>query len=638
MDQAIRWSRRIPPAAVLALALAACGERASGPAEPAKGDAAYPYVLPPPNTFTKTEVAIPMDDGVRLVASEFVPDVPGKVPTVIALYPYGRNADVAGDHLSFPAEFGYAKLTVDVRGTGASEGVWTIFGAREQRDYVEVIRWATSRPYNDGSVVLMGVSAGAIAALLAAQQPGTGAVKAVFARTSHADAFRDISTSGGEANPTFLSAWSAGTIAGPSLYQPALSGQTDPQVALNAESQHLLGTLPFVLAGNANPLFGSYQGNLPAPLQSIPDAAYDGPWYRERSPLPNIERIKVPTLLIGANFDLFQRTQPLLYAALPLPPERKKLVMVGGWHFFGANWLSADDGTRLVKDQLGNILPSDKNLRLAWFDRWAKGIRNNIETLPTVEQYFTGAGYRAQDATLAPRRPVHFRLGAGGELAAGAPVADGQGQLPFQPFSGACSRNPVQNVGGRDANGDDIQTPCTTDNRVNEADGLVFTSAPMERETTLAGPANLRLWVSSTRPDTNVIGIVSDVAPDGSSRQVSYGALVGSHRQLIEAPCAGAVVLDCSVYLDGELIQPWHPYTRAAQQDMAAGEVYRLDIEINSMFVSLQAGHRLRLTLKTADFPRAVPTLSMLEQAAGGITTIYYDAGRPSALIVGQSS
>ncbi|MGH8530064.1 MAG: CocE/NonD family hydrolase [Nevskiales bacterium] len=639
----VRLPVRLLSALLMTAIAAGCGsggssETGSGAGPPAAPSGAYPTALPEQNTVTKTEVVIPMDDGVKLVASEFMPDVPEKVPTVVSFYPYGRNADVAGDHFSFPAEFGYGKLTVDVRGTGASEGAWTIYGERELQDYVEVIRWAVTRPYNNGSVVLMGVSSGAISALLAAQQPGIEAVKAVFARTSNADTFRDLTTSGGEGNPVFLAAWSLGLIGGPSFYQPVLSGQySGPQVVLNAESQHLLGTGPYLVGGNIGPQFGSYQGMLPAQVQTIPDGAYDSPWYRERSPLTHIDRIKVPTMLLGANFDLFQRAQPLLYAALPLPSTQKKLVMVGGWHFFGPNWLSSDDGTRLVKDDRGNILPSDKVLRLAWFDRWAKGIQNNIESLPTVEQSYFGEGYRAQATPLPPRRAVHYRLGGGGELTSAQPAGSGQGQMPFQFISGVCSQNPVQNIGGQFLpDGEDIQTPCTTDNRVNELDGLAFTTAPVERATTFAGPANLRLWVSSTRPDTNVVGFVTDVAPDGTSRQISYGALVGSHRKLIEAPCTTAVVMDCSVYLDGELIQPWHPYTRAAQEDMAAGEIYRFDIEILPLFVVLQPGHSLRLTLKTSDFPKAMPSFSTLANAVGGVTTVYYDPEHPAALIVGQ--
>lgn len=606
------------------------------------------FLLPQPNTFQRAEVQIAMDDGVMITAEEFIPDGVDKVPTVVAFYPYGRKGDIAGDHFSFPAEYGYAKLTVDVRGTGASEGVWDLFGPREQQDYTAIIQWATTRPYNDGSVVLMGVSAGAITALLAAQQPGTEAVKAVFARTPNADAYRDNGNSGGSPNTSFLLAWAGGTIGVPSLYQPALSGQSNPQVALNATSQHLSGTVPFILGGLLGPVFGSYQENLPPPFQGVPAGAYDSEWYRVRSPLTHIDRITAPTLMIGANFDLFQRTQPMLYDALPLPPDRKKLVMVNAYHFFPPEVLSSSDGSVLVRDSRNNVVPADNNLRVAWFDHWAKGVNNGIERMPTVEQAYTGhEGYTAQDSALPTRRAVRYYLDGGGVLGLNPASAPGQGELLYQPLSGLCSKNPIQNIGGGSPNpgGSSLpisvprpstETPCTTDNSVNERDGLTFTTAPVAQTTRIAGPANLALWISSTRPDASLFATITDVAPDGTSTQVSYGHLIASHRRLVETPCTGPAVIDCSVYLDGELIQPWHPYTREAQEDLTTSEIYQLDIEVMPMFVELQPGHALRLTIKTGDFPKAVPTLSVLEDSLGGMTTVLYDAEHPSSVVLGE--
>ena len=46
------------------------------------------------------------------------------------------------------------------------------------------------------------------------------------------------------------------------------------------------------------------------------DLAYDGPYYRDRSPINIVDRIDVPTFLVGGEFDLFQRGTPLLYEHL----------------------------------------------------------------------------------------------------------------------------------------------------------------------------------------------------------------------------------------------------------------------------------------------------------------------------------
>ena len=64
---------------------------------------------------------------------------------------------------------------------------------------------------------------------------------------------------------------------------------------------------------------------------------------------------------------------------------------------------------------------------------------------------------------------------------------------------------------------------------------------------------------------------VEDVAPDGTVSRLTGGWQVISHRALRHAR---------SRYLDGKLIQPFHPFTQAAQQPLAAGAVAPVDVEI----------------------------------------------------------
>ena len=46
------------------------------------------------------------------------------------------------------------------------------------------------------------------------------------------------------------------------------------------------------------------------------DPAYDGPFYRERSPIEVLDNVTVPTFLVGGEFDLFQRGTPLVFERL----------------------------------------------------------------------------------------------------------------------------------------------------------------------------------------------------------------------------------------------------------------------------------------------------------------------------------
>src|SRR5207244_2195948 len=177
---------------------------------------------------------------------------------------------------------------------------------------------------------------------------------------------------------------------------------------------------------------GGYEMMLPPAFQTYPDQAYDGPFYRLRSPIRNIARVQVPTFIVGGTYDLFQRGEPILFNGLMLSASQKKL-MIGPWyHTTAGNGLTADDGTNPVYDSKGNLLPSLNNLQLAWFDHWLKGIGNGIDTFPAVETYYLGAGKWAPD-TRYPASRTTYRYwylsaasGSGAALYAGslAPAVD----------------------------------------------------------------------------------------------------------------------------------------------------------------------------------------------------------------------
>ena len=71
---------------------------------------------------------IPMEDGVRLAASLFLPDAAtsgGKVPVVLEALPYRKDDATASyrpEYERLCGEYGYAVARVDLRGTGSSEG------------------------------------------------------------------------------------------------------------------------------------------------------------------------------------------------------------------------------------------------------------------------------------------------------------------------------------------------------------------------------------------------------------------------------------------------------------------------------------------------------------------------------------
>ena len=125
----------------------------------------------------------------------------------------------------------------------------------------------------------------------------------------------------------------------------------------NAELQHLIDLTQFAGPALAGSTLGQYESSLPAQLQTYPDQAYDGPYYRNVDPLSNIQNVHVPTFIVGGEYDLFQRGEPLLTGASALPSSQKKLLYGPWYHGNPSTDLTADDGSAPVHDANGNTHP-----------------------------------------------------------------------------------------------------------------------------------------------------------------------------------------------------------------------------------------------------------------------------------------
>ncbi|MGH3132752.1 MAG: alpha/beta hydrolase [Gaiellaceae bacterium] len=123
------------------------------------------------SAFSKQDVSIPMDDGVAIAATLYLPDgAPPAAgwPAVVFLH------GLAGDRTSMNALAEasgfvgqeYAVLTFDARGYGQSGGLVSIDGPREIADTRAVHAWLGARPdVDEGSIGAWGISYGGGAVL-----------------------------------------------------------------------------------------------------------------------------------------------------------------------------------------------------------------------------------------------------------------------------------------------------------------------------------------------------------------------------------------------------------------------------------------------------------------------------------------
>jgi predicted acyl esterase len=164
-------------------------------------------------------VFVPMSDGVRIGVTLYLPDGlgDGPFPAVVESVPYRKDEDFyANDWRTYAylAGRGFAGIRVDVRGTGASEGVATDeYTAREMADTREILTWAGGQDWCNGNVGMWGISWGGFAALQAAMSRPPELKAIVAAHATHDRFASDVHYVGGSLHAAEQADWPGSMIA-----------------------------------------------------------------------------------------------------------------------------------------------------------------------------------------------------------------------------------------------------------------------------------------------------------------------------------------------------------------------------------------------------------------------------------------
>jgi predicted acyl esterase len=150
------------------------------------------------------------------------------------------------------------------------------------------------------------------------------------------------------------------------------------------------------------------------------------------------------------------------------------------------------------------------------------------------------------------------------------------------------------------------------DQRLDEPQGLTFTTPALHDPLRLAGPQELRFWAISEANDMAWVARLIDVAPDGSTSLITQGWLRGSFR-----------------HVDPDRSRDGAPYlTDDRSEPVPIGQDTEYRIDIWDTAYTLAPGHRLRLWLSSADTPTHEPVL------AAGRNLVFHDDDHPSQLLL----
>ncbi|MDP6065398.1 MAG: CocE/NonD family hydrolase, partial [SAR202 cluster bacterium] len=140
-------------------------------------------------------------------------------------------------------------------------------------------------------------------------------------------------------------------------------------------------------------------------------------------------------------------------------------------------------------------------------------------------------------------------------------------------------------------------------------DVLVYDTGPLADDLEVVGPVTLTLFVSSSAPDTDFTGTLSDVHPDGKAIMLTEGIMRARFRDSFEEP---------------ELMEP--------------RQVYEIEVDMWETGNLFKAGHSLRLEVSSSNFPRFERNQNTGTQPgldadiAVASQTIYHDAAHASYL------
>jgi putative CocE/NonD family hydrolase len=588
---------------------------------------------PGPATYgveVQSNEPITMRDGTVLRADVYYPTDPktgrtasGTFPVLVTQTPYGKQSsfsDVPED--TYMVQHGYIGVIADIRGTGGSQGQWGLLNPVQASDGATLVRWAAKLPHSDGKVGLMGGSYLGLTQMMTAGALGSNSpIKAIMPVATPADPYRDSAFDGGFEDFEFDNFY-LGLTATLNLLNPLLEGD-----ATNAMTDHIhdLATFDATLASN---------------IETGGSDAYDGSYWQQREITSTISRIvanRIPALLVGGWFDLFQRGEPLNYAAFqnaydhrpllapmtPTQPVTARYQLIDGPWYHGIA-----DGTGF--DYQGRTLSQEQ---LAWFDYWLKGINTGVTDTRTplhLGDIATGQWFQAQRYPLSQATPTSYYLQSDGSLTPNQPPAGGVPQtLLFTGSQIPCTASTEQWIAGIPASelaGLGLSDPCETNAGLSQIGPGTrnFTTTPFAQPTTIAGPISATLYASADTTDTEWVVQLSDVAPSGDARPLTEGVLRGAQR---------AIDSTLSWYApDGHPLLPYHPYTAQAETVVHPGQVTRYDVEVFPVTSTLLPGHRLRVTITTGDFPHVLPTLAQLPRLLGGVYELEDCEAYPSSV------
>jgi len=539
-----------------------------------------------------------MRDGVKIAIDLNLPrDLPTgeKIPAILIMARYWRSFELRMEQpgktpmgprpaiADFLTSYGYAVITVDARGTGASFGTWQyLFSPEEIEDMGQVVTWVINQPWSNGIVGAIGHSyEGTTAELLTVAHPT--AVKAVVPQEMEFDLYIDIVLPGGILNEWFVKVWDDTNRQLDANQVPKEWGFTARLFVkgarpIDADKEHL--QLQQAIAEHKNNTDVhqaahsiTYRddpfGTLDVTLDDMSRFRYED----------EIERSGAAIFGWGSWMDGTFANAVIRRFVNSRNPQR---AVIGAWsHNLQTH------GSPYVKPKAPPIPSLDAQWQesLRFLDHHLMGIRDEALS-DKVLFYFTMGEEKWKKTTVWPPEGITTRrwyLAQDGMLSQEPPTVESGVDtytVDFEATTGKTSRWHTP----------DGVTPVIYKDRAKmDRRLLTYTSPPLTKDTEITGHPIVTLYVASTATDGAFYVYLEDVDERGRVTYVTEGQLRAIHRQ---------VSTETPPY---KMLVPYHSFKKKDAKPLVPGEVAEIAFGLLPTSVLIKRGHRIRIAITGHD-------------------------------------
>jgi uncharacterized protein len=523
---------------------------------------------------------IPMRDGVRIAVDVVLPQglAKGKkIPAILSMTRYWRahEGESASEIASFFAQRGYAFITGDSRGTGASFGMWRYHrNPDETRDFGEILTWIVAQPWSSGKVGAMGTSYGANTADWVAQN-NNPAVKAIIPRFPDFDPYTDLYFPGGIFHLSFGQAWSR-MVRSMDLNVPFGSPPKGVKPVDADVDHHLLLEAIQERAGVPQVYEGLKQITFRDDRPTTWNASMKD--WSISSHLQELESSHVAIYSWGSWFDsgtangILERFSTLSNA---------QRAVIGPWSHGAQHHASPYQPPGTETDPAPDRQMAES---LCYFDHYLKGIQNGMSEKILI--YYTMAEETWKTTRSWPpsdTRIQRWYLTAHHALSQKQPQVSSSAmdryRIDFDANTGLYNRWHTQTG----------QAVNYSDRAQADRHLLTYTSPPLSEDLEITGNPVVTLFVSTTANDGAVFVYFEDITPEGKALYLTEGELRLLHRKVSREP---------PPY---KMFAPYHSFLRKDASPVVPGKLMKLSFGMLPTSVLLRKGHRIRIAIAGAD-------------------------------------